>query len=162
MNEIDFPSLPSEPDDLAKEEISSLLARSGRETVAGLWSTLQSEMMDLASVIRTESALKEMAGKLADLRDRYGRISIGDRGRLFNTDLLEAIEFGHMLDVSETIVVSALARQESRGAHYREDFPQRDDPNWLKHTFVRRVGGKLELSYKPVTITRFPPQERKY
>jgi succinate dehydrogenase / fumarate reductase flavoprotein subunit len=81
---------------------------------------------------------------------------------VYNTDLTEAIELGFLLDCAETTVTSALARQESRGAHYREDFPDRDDPNWLKHTLAFKDDGGVRLDYKPVSITTFEPKERKY
>jgi len=87
---------------------------------------------------------------------------IDDKGVRFNTDLYEAWELGCLLDLVEVTAYSALGRAESRGAHYREDFPRRDDTNWLKHTFVTLRNGKLEPSYKPVTITRFQPKERTY
>ena len=158
----EFAPLPPQPQDRVREELARLLSGTGRETVAGLRQTLQNEMWDLASIVRVGDGLKQMKERLADLRDRYSRVTLGDRGRSFNTELLEAVEFGYLLDLAETIVVSALAREESRGAHFREDFPQRDDARWLRHTFIRRVNGNLELGYKPVTITRFQPQERKY
>ena len=83
-------------------------------------------------------------------------------GPTFNTDLTEALELGAMLDCAEALVEGALARQESRGAHYRTDFPERDDVNWLKHTVLRKTSGGLELTKKTVSITEFQPKERKY
>ena len=96
------------------------------------------------------------------LRERYQKVRIADQHANFNTELVEAIELGFMLDVGWTIVESALHRTESRGAHSREDFPKRDDKNWLKHTFLFLEDGKIRFDYKPVTITKFQPQERKY
>jgi succinate dehydrogenase / fumarate reductase flavoprotein subunit len=81
---------------------------------------------------------------------------------VFNTELLNAWELGNLLDVAEVVTVSALNRKESRGGHSREDFPQRDDKNWLKHTLIRRRNGSLEIDYKPVTITKYQPKERVY
>jgi succinate dehydrogenase / fumarate reductase flavoprotein subunit len=90
-------------------------------------------------------------------------VRIQDRGEVFNTDLVEALELGFLLDVAEVTVEAALARQESRGAHSREDFPKRDDVNWLKHSLgYRSAAGGIEFRHKPVVITRFQPQERKY
>ena len=83
---------------------------------------------------------------------------VQDKGRVFNTDLIQAFELQSLLDVAETIVVSALARQESRGAHYRSDFTKRDDVHWLKHTLARRTSGGPALLYEPVTVTHFPPK----
>jgi succinate dehydrogenase / fumarate reductase flavoprotein subunit len=85
-----------------------------------------------------------------------------DMGKVFNTELLNAWELGNMLDVAEVVTVCALNRTESRGGHSREDFPKRDDTNWLKHTLIRRKNGKLEIDYKPVTITKYQPKERVY
>jgi succinate dehydrogenase / fumarate reductase flavoprotein subunit len=85
-----------------------------------------------------------------------------DTGRVFNTELLNTWELGNLLDVAEVVTVSALNRTESRGGHSREDFPKRDDTNWLKHTLIRRKNGKLEIDYKPVTITKYQPKERVY
>jgi succinate dehydrogenase / fumarate reductase flavoprotein subunit len=96
------------------------------------------------------------------MRAAYNHAAIQDRGMIFNTDLTEAMEFGYMLDCAETIVAGALAREESRGAHYRTDFGARDDKDWLAHTLVRKTSGGLTLTKKPVTITRFEPKERKY
>lgn len=80
----------------------------------------------------------------------------------FNMDLVETIETGYLLDIAEAVVAGALAREESRGGHFREDFPERDDVNWLKHTLAYRTSGGIEMRYKPVVITRFEPKERKY
>ena len=96
------------------------------------------------------------------LSERYTRASVQDKGKAFNTDLLEAREVGYLLDCAETTVVSALARKESRGAHAREDYPERDDVNFLTHTLATRAEGGPTLSYKPVTITRFEPKPRVY
>jgi succinate dehydrogenase / fumarate reductase flavoprotein subunit len=98
-----------------------------------------------------------------ELQERYKHITIDDRTSKFNTDLLEAWELGCLLDLAEVTALSALNRTESRGAHWREDFPKRDDVNWLKHTFAtRKAGGALEITYKPVVLTKFEPKERKY
>lgn len=97
------------------------------------------------------------------LKERYQSLSIQDTGNCFNRDLLDALELGHLLDLAEVITRSALAREESRGAHFREDFPDRDDGNFLAHTMVRHdaVAGP-QIFTKPVAVTEFEPQERKY
>jgi succinate dehydrogenase / fumarate reductase flavoprotein subunit len=101
--------------------------------------------------------------RVLELQERYQHVRIQDQGRAFNTDLVEAIELGLLLDVAQVTAEAALARPESRGAHSREDFPKRDDANWLKHSLgYRTASGDIEFRYKPVTITRFQPQERKY
>ncbi|CAM5379648.1 Succinate dehydrogenase flavoprotein subunit OS=Streptomyces antimycoticus OX=68175 GN=SANT12839_043080 PE=3 SV=1 [Streptomyces antimycoticus] len=103
----------------------------------------------------------------ADLRARFKNVSVQDKGKRFNTDLLEAIELGNLLDLAEVMAVSALARKESRGGHYREDYPNRDDVNFMRHTMAyREVGAdgseSIRLDYKPVVQTRYQPMERKY
>ena len=104
---------------------------------------------------------------IAELRERYRNVSIQDKGKRFNTDLLEAIELGNLLDLAEVMAVSALARKESRGGHYREDYPNRDDVNFMRHTMAYREVGddgteSIRLDYKPVVQTRYQPMERKY
>jgi succinate dehydrogenase / fumarate reductase flavoprotein subunit len=96
------------------------------------------------------------------LKERYQRIGVTNKGKVFNYELMEVLELGHQLEVCEVILLSALHRKESRGAHYREDFPQRDDPNYLKHTLVYQTSKGPEVRYKPVKITRFKPEARVY
>ncbi len=158
----DFAPLPKDADGPAREECERLLTSNGSESVARLRETLQREMMDKASVFRTQEGLEAMLTTLKELKDRYRRVRLQDKGKIFNTDLQEALELGYLLDLAEVTVVSALARRESRGAHYREDFPKRNDAEWLKHTLAYRINGEFELRYKPVVITRFQPVERKY
>ncbi len=163
VREADLPPLPPEPDAWARAELSRLRSANGPEKVADIRNRLREEMMDKAGVFRVESDLLALRQILAELRQRYQQIHIDDKGTRFNTDLLEAIELGNMLDISESVVESALARKESRGAHYREDYPKRDDANFLKHTLAYRdEKGNITLKYKPVVITRWQPQERKY
>jgi succinate dehydrogenase / fumarate reductase flavoprotein subunit len=100
---------------------------------------------------------------LRGLRERYERVAIGDHGSVYNTDLMEAVEVGFLLDCADALVASALARDESRGGHYREDHPLRDDANWLKHSLAtRRPDGSIALEYKPVKMGPYLPMERKY
>jgi len=123
---------------------------------------LRDEMMAKASVFRDASRLALMREKLRETRARYSEIKLEDRGARYNTELLELIELGGMIDIAETLVEGALARQESRGAHSREDFPKRNDAQWLKHSLAYKTPEGIELRYKPVTITKFEPKERKY
>jgi succinate dehydrogenase / fumarate reductase flavoprotein subunit len=162
IKQADFASLPKDPDGRAREEISRLLGSAGSESVARVRETLREEMMDKASVFRTEKPLQQMLEKLKELKDRFGKVRLVDKGKIFNTDLQEALELGYMIDLAETLVVSALARQESRGAHSREDYPKRNDKDWLKHSLAYRTDKGIELKFKPVVITRFQPVERKY
>jgi succinate dehydrogenase / fumarate reductase flavoprotein subunit len=100
--------------------------------------------------------------KVQALKDRYENVMVEDQGNRFNTALLEAIELESLLNLAEVILVSALAREESRGAHFREDFPERDDELWLKHTLATKGAESPQLSYKPVSVTRFEPKPRVY
>ena len=119
-------------------------------------------MMDCGSVFRDEKGLKRGIEEIRGLKERYRETRVADPGKNFNYALVEAIELGHQLDLAEVILLSALHRQESRGAHYRIDFPNRDDQNFLKHTLVFQSEGGLEVRYKPVKITRFEPKARVY
>jgi succinate dehydrogenase / fumarate reductase flavoprotein subunit len=101
-------------------------------------------------------------GIVKELQGRYQKIALKDRSLHFNTEVMEAIELGHLLNFAEIVVIGAIERKESRGAHSRTDFPKRDDANWLKHTLAYKEGDKIRLDFKAVTITRFQPKERKY
>ncbi len=158
----DLEPLPPEPDFRGRAEISNLFDRKTGENPSKIRAELQADMMDKASVFRTGETLEEMRVKLAELRDRYSNVAIQDHGKIFNTDLLEALELNCLLDVSEAIVEGAIARKESRGAHMREDYPDRDDEEWLNHTLAYRTSGGIQLKKKPVVLTRFEPKERKY
>jgi succinate dehydrogenase / fumarate reductase flavoprotein subunit len=158
----DLLPLPPHPEFAARAEVSALLSRAKGESIVEIRDRLQEVMMDKVSVVRNEAGMTEAQNELASLRNAFNNSSIQDKGVIFNTDLTEALELGYMLDCADTIVAGALARQESRGAHYRTDFETRDDKNWLAHTLARRTSGGLTLTKKPVTITRFEPKERKY
>jgi succinate dehydrogenase / fumarate reductase flavoprotein subunit len=162
IKENDWMPLPPEADEPAKALVSGLKNSHGKERAADIRDALQDEMMDKASVFREAKGLTAMREKLRELRQRYRQVRIQDQSARYNTELLEVIELGGLLDLAEVLVESALARQESRGAHFREDFPKRDDPNWLKHTLAYKGEKGIELKYKPVTITKFEPKERKY
>lgn len=156
--------LPPDPEGCAREQVARLLkGPTGTvERAAEIRRILQNEMFDKASVVRNEAGLRQMRATLTELQDRYQCVGIDDRGTTYNTDLLEALEVGYLIDVGLCIVEGALARTESRGAHYREDFPNRDDVNWLRHTLVFKTDTGVRHGAKPVSITRFEPKERKY
>jgi succinate dehydrogenase / fumarate reductase flavoprotein subunit len=159
---VNHAELPEEPEGAVVRMLEDLAGHPEGERAAAIRGDLQIHMDEKAGVYRTETHLKEMEDELASLRERYARVWVQDTSRRYNTDLLEAVELGFLLDLAETLVVSARARQESRGGHYREDFPARDDKNWLRHTLARRTDKGVELDYKPVTMTRYEPMERKY
>jgi succinate dehydrogenase / fumarate reductase flavoprotein subunit len=126
---------------------------------------LKEVMTDQCGIFREGEELAQAARQVAELRGKFQDARVMDRGKRFNTDVLAALETEHLLTFSELIVAGAQARTESRGAHYRTDYPKRDDENWLKHTLAcRDATGQLVLEYKPVNIDweRYPPQERKY
>ncbi|MDT0570387.1 succinate dehydrogenase flavoprotein subunit [Streptomyces sp. DSM 3412] len=163
----DFVELPENPESLVVEQIERLRASTGNERVAELRRELQETMDANVMVFRTEQTIKTAVEKIAELRERYKNVAIQDKGRRFNTDLLEAVELGNLLDLAEVMAVSALARKESRGGHYREDYPNRDDVNFMRHTMAYREVGDdgsetVRLDYKPVVQTRYQPMERKY
>lgn len=146
----------------AEEKIGRLLNQKGKERVDMLRKKMQSTMMDYGSVFRSEEGLLKGIEEIQTLQDRYQDIAILNKGKRFNYELMEAIELGHQLNLSEAILFSALQRRESRGAHYREDFPGRADRYFLKHTFVFQTPKGMEVRYKPVKITRFQPEARIY
>ncbi|MEV5757922.1 succinate dehydrogenase flavoprotein subunit [Streptomyces rubrogriseus] len=163
----DFVELPEDPESQVVEQIERLRSSTGTERVATLRRELQECMDANVMVFRTEQTIKTAVEKIAELRARYKNVAIQDKGRRFNTDLLEAVELGNLLDLAEVMAVSALARKESRGGHYREDFPNRDDVNFMRHTMAYREVGddgaeSIRLDYKPVVQTRYQPMERKY
>ena len=135
----------------------------GRENIADLRAAMQQTMERSAGIYRSGALLAEAAGKIRELQDRAADLRLADHSRTFNTELPAALELGYMLDVAESIVQSALQREESRGAHQRTDFPGRNDQKYLAHSLVtRQPDGAPKVGYSPVTITRWPPGERVY
>ena len=134
----------------------------GRERIAAIRQEMQKTMEEGAGIYRNEEEMKRTCNILRQLRERFSSISVEDRGEIFNTQLIAALELDFMLDVAEAVAHSALNRKESRGSHTRTDFPKRDDENFLKHTLAHRTAQGPRIEYSPVTITRWPPEERKY
>jgi succinate dehydrogenase / fumarate reductase flavoprotein subunit len=155
-------SLPADAADASQKRIDEIWAKNGREMPAAIQKELQAAMTVGCGVFRQEEGLRVVQEKIRTLQERYKNIRAVDRGSVFNLDLIEAIELGNLLGFSEMIVAGAINRKESRGAHYRKDFPKRDDVNWLKHTLAYRDESGVRFDYKPVRITRYQPQERKY
>jgi succinate dehydrogenase / fumarate reductase flavoprotein subunit len=123
---------------------------------------MQEVMMEYGSVFRNEEGLKKGMDEIRSLRDRHKDIEVANKGKQFNYELTEAIELGHQLNIAEVVLLGALHRRESRGAHFREDFPAREDGEYLKHTLIFQTPKGPEVRYKPVKITRFQPEARVY
>ncbi|WP_105035956.1 succinate dehydrogenase flavoprotein subunit [Cryobacterium aureum] len=165
-----FTPLPEDPAKEVRELLEGIRSSTGTERIAVLRKILQEEMDKKAQVFRTDESLAEVTETIHLLRQRYKNIGVQDKGRRFNTDLLEAVELGFLLDLAEVVVYSARNRKESRGGHQREDYLVRDDENYLKHTMAYLKGDAMsadaadhiKLDWKPVVITRYQPMERKY
>ena len=166
-NRADWVELPEDPAGLVISQIDAMRAAPSGERVSDLRKALQETMDANAQVFRTAESLTTALADIKALRRRYPDVSVQDKGTTFNTDLLEAVELGFLLDLAEVVVVGALAREESRGGHFREDFPTRDDARFMEHTMAysrTTPTGETEirLGTKPVTVTRYQPMERKY
>ena len=162
----DHVDLPPDPAGMVVNWVGDILSEHGNERVADIRGALQQSMDNNAAVFRTEETLKQALTDIHALKERYARISVHDKGKRYNSDLLEAIELGFLLELAEVTVVGALNRKESRGGHAREDYPNRDDTNYMRHTMAYKEGTELlsdiRLDYKPVVMTRYAPMERKY
>ncbi|MFJ3218593.1 succinate dehydrogenase flavoprotein subunit [Kitasatospora sp. NPDC086801] len=163
----EFVELPENPAEKVQALVEGLREAAGTESVAQIRKELQETMDANAMVYRTGATLKQAVEDIAALKERYKHVSIQDKGFRYNTDLLEAVELGNLLDLAEVLAVSALAREESRGGHYREDFPTRDDVKFMQHTMAYQEvaadgSTSIRLDYKPVVTTRYQPMERKY
>ena len=166
-NQIDHAPLPEDPEERVRSMVSGFLESTGTERVSDLRRELQETMDMNAQVYRTEATLKQALTDVQALQQRYNHVSVQDKGKRYNTDLLETIELGFLLDLAEVLVVGALARKESRGGHAREDYQARDDVNFMRHTMAYQEvdangQGFVRLDYKPVVVTRYQPMERKY
>ena len=164
-----MPELPEAPEARVVEMIESMRKASGTESVAAIRRDLQEVMDTDVQVFRTDETLRNALDVIAELRARYANVGIHDRGKRYNLDLLEAVELAFLLEIAEVVTVAAIHRKESRGGHFREDFPDRDDENFMHHTMTyldpnsEAEGIKgMRLETKPVVMTRYQPMERKY
>jgi succinate dehydrogenase / fumarate reductase flavoprotein subunit len=163
IGEADLAMPPEHPERPTLELLDGILGRTAGDNAGEIRKELQDNMFDLAFVVRSDEGLTKMQQILASLRERYERVAITDKGGLYNTDLMETVELGYLLDCADALVACALVRTESRGAHFREDHPLRDDANWLKHTLAtREQDGTIRIEYKPVKMGPYIPMERKY
>jgi succinate dehydrogenase / fumarate reductase flavoprotein subunit len=166
----EFAPMPEDPAREVREMLEGIRNSTGTERIAAIRRELQETMDRGAQVFRTEESLTEVLAVIRTLRERYKNVSVHDRGRRFNTDLLEAVELGFLLDLAEVLVHCARNRKESRGAHMRDDYPNRDDEKYMVHTMAYLSGDPhsvnpddhIRLDWKPVTVTRYQPMERKY
>lgn len=166
----DFLPLPEDPAAGVRDMLAQLRASTGTERVAALRKELQDEMDKNAQVFRTDESLARVTETIHELRNRFLQVSVQDKGKRFNTDLLEAVELGFLLDLAEVVVFSARNRKESRGGHMRDDYPKRDDEHYMQHTMAYLTGDPhssladdhITLDWKPVVVTRYQPMERKY
>ncbi len=163
LRNADFSPLPVDAGNEDKARISELFTSiSLNEPYSPIKDSLRDNMMSKAGVYRNEGDLTKMKEIIKELRERFKKVGLRDKSKTFNTELMEILELGHLLEFSEVIVEGALARKECRGAHWRTDYEKRDDENWMKHTFAFRTDKGTELKYKPVTVTKYQPMERKY
>ncbi|MCS6845514.1 MAG: succinate dehydrogenase flavoprotein subunit [Caldilineales bacterium] len=160
--QVDYGPLPPNPEAETRRQLDALLSRTSGTSAAAIRRSMQDVMMRNVGVFRTEKLLTEALEKIRDLKHQYQNVYVADKGKRFNTDLLEAWELGCMLDLAEVTALCALNRTESRGGHARDDYPKRDDVNWLKHTMIFKQGDNYRIGYKPVVITKYQPMERVY
>jgi len=159
----DLPELTERPEGMVREMVDGLLNRPEGANAADIRNELQDSMQDLAFVVRTEESLRRMQEILGGLRERFDHVYVQDTGKMFNTELMEVVELGFLLECADALAAAALARDESRGGHYREDHPLRDDANWLRHSLAYRDDdGSIRLEHKPVKLGPYVPMERKY
>ncbi len=152
------PEVPSSTEEEAAAEIDFLRNADGSEQTADIREDLQRRMMEACGVYRHAENLESLVSDIQVLKDRYGNILIKDKTTVYNLEIVEALELGHMLDIAEVVAQSALARTETRGGHARNDFPERDDETWLKHTLIKHEDEKLIVDYKPVTVINIQPE----
>ena len=159
---VDYTPLPKDVTGFVREQLEALKSGDGSEKAADIRREMQEVMFEQVGVFRVEAGMQQAVEKIGELKQRFSKVSVDDQGRIFNSDVLEAWELGCLLDLAEVTAVSAVERKESRGAHAREDFPKRDDKKWMRHTLATLTKKGVELTYKPVAVTRFEPKERVY
>ncbi len=156
------PQLDASADEPAREWMSRLTQGRSEHHGGHIRDEMQTVMMEKVGIYRNEGDMRAAVAGMQQLRERYKEVRVQDTGRQFNTDLLELIELGNMLDLSLITAAAALNRTESRGAHSREDYPERDDDNWLKHSLTYLEGDTVRIDYKPVDISLWEPKPRTY
>ncbi|MBU2611372.1 MAG: FAD-binding protein [Chloroflexi bacterium] len=158
-----YQPLPADPATFARAQFDQFLTADGKENAFDIAREMKKVMFDDMGIFRSGQGMQNALEKIRELQARFKHVRVTDTGKIFNMELINAWELGNLLDLAEVTTVSALARTESRGGHSREDYPNRDDKKWLKHTMAYlRENGRIELKYKPVVITKYQPKERTY
>lgn len=157
-----FQPLPADPTEFARQQFDQILARQGYERLTDISQEMKHVMFDQVGIFRTDSGMQQALAKVRELKERMKSVRVEDHGKVFNTNLMNTWELGNLLDLAEMVTVLAINRTESRGAHARDDYPKRDDTNWLKHTLSWVKDGAIKIDYKPVVITKYQPKERVY
>jgi succinate dehydrogenase / fumarate reductase, flavoprotein subunit len=160
---VDFQPLPAEPEEFARSQFERIRHADGKENAFDITTKMKKVMFDDMGIFRSGKGMENALQVVRELKERYKHVTVTDTGKVFNMELMNVWELGNLLDLAEITTVSAIARTESRGGHSREDFPNRDDKNWLRHTMAwARPDGTIELKYKPVVLTKFEPKVRTY
>ena len=154
--------LPPESESDVENSVDNVLDSRGNYRVPAIREAMQRVMAEKCSVFRDQNGLTEALATIRELKQKHANLNLANKSRRFNYELQDALELGNMLKTAETMAFSALSREESRGSHFRNDHPERNDEEWLKHTLVHSSDGRLTLSYKPVVVTKFPPEKRRY
>jgi len=157
-----FQPLPADPTEFSRQQFERLFASQGQERLSDIAREMKRVMFDHVGIFRTGAGMQQALEKVRELKERFKNVRVEDHGKVFNTNLLNTWELGNLLDLAEVVSVCAINRTESRGAHARDDYPKRDDVNWLKHTLTWVKEGEIKISYKPVVLTKYQPKERVY
>ena len=162
VKEVDLPKITEGEAKKGEDLIDHLMRREGKESLAKIRAQMGEITWNRMGIFRDESSLKKAFEELSELLERWERIPVVDKSKVFNTNLIEVLELRNMIELARAVAFAALHRRESRGGHTREDYPERDDENFLKHSLVYYEDGDLRIEYIPVRITKFQPAERKY
>jgi succinate dehydrogenase / fumarate reductase flavoprotein subunit len=157
-----YPVLPDDPTEFAHQQIEAILNARGDENIIDIARDMKSIMFENVGVFRTQEGMEAALASMREMQERLKRAQIADRGKIFNTEMLNIWELNNLLQLAELTTFSALQRTESRGGHAREDFPNRNDADWLKHSLIWKRDNEISLKYKPVKITKYQPKERVY
>lgn len=159
---VEYQKMPDGAESSIRSELEALKNGSGKENAFDISNEMKKVMFEDVGIYRNEKDMTSALEKVRELQKKFKEVKVSDTGKIFNTELLNAWELSNMLEIAEVVAASALNRKESRGGHAREDYPERDDENWLKHTLITKKNGKLEIKYKPVVVTKYQPKARVY